>query len=75
MEEIKDADDNDELFDAENDDEDHEDGEKTDAGDAMVERVLSNEMVQEYSYDKKLHQWCKLTFNVSKIISSTLTNI
>nr|XP_014089551.1 DNA-directed RNA polymerase I subunit RPA1 [Bactrocera oleae] len=65
LEEIKDADDDDEMGDAENDDDVNEDVGKTDAGDAMVEKVLSNEMVQEYSYDKELHQWCKLTFHLN----------
>ena len=75
LEEIKDADDDDEMGDAENDDDFNEDVGKTDAGDAMVEKVLSNEMVQEYSYDKELHQWCKLTFHVSIFTTTTVRNI
>ncbi|XP_053969844.1 DNA-directed RNA polymerase I subunit RPA1 [Anastrepha ludens] len=63
LEEIKDADDDDEIGVGENEDE--EDTGKSDTTDALVETVLNNELVQEYTYDKEKHQWCKLTFNLN----------
>ncbi|CAD6991779.1 unnamed protein product [Ceratitis capitata] len=65
LEEIQDAGDDDELVDSENEDEDQQDSGKTDTVDAMTETVLSNDMVQEYTYDKEKHLWCKLTFNLN----------
>ncbi|XP_067615853.1 DNA-directed RNA polymerase I subunit RPA1 isoform X2 [Eurosta solidaginis] len=64
LDELKDADDDYDIEECEYR-EDQQDISKIDTDDAMVEKVLSNEMVQGYSYDKENHLWCELTFKLS----------
>ncbi|XP_017866097.1 PREDICTED: DNA-directed RNA polymerase I subunit RPA1 [Drosophila arizonae] len=70
-----DPDDVEEIIDA-NDDEDEHDEEDADGNeqaneennevdDKSVEKLLSNQMVQDYTYDKDQHLWCRVKLNLS----------
>ncbi|EDW32058.1 GL11448 [Drosophila persimilis] len=71
-----DPDDVEELHDANDDDEEQEDdqeeeenggdgNENADVDDKSVEKLLSNQMVKDYTFDKENHLWCKVKLQLS----------
>ncbi|TDG42262.1 hypothetical protein AWZ03_011321 [Drosophila navojoa] len=70
-----DPDDVEEIIDANDDEDEHdeEDGdgneqaneENNEVDDKSVEKLLSNQMVQDYTYDKDQHLWCRVKLNLS----------
>ncbi|XP_030388512.1 DNA-directed RNA polymerase I subunit RPA1 isoform X2 [Scaptodrosophila lebanonensis] len=65
VEELKDANDDEEQDEDEDAAPDLSNEGNTEADDKSVEKLLSNEMVKEYTYDKENHLWCKVKLNLS----------
>ncbi|KAH8253394.1 hypothetical protein KR032_005263 [Drosophila birchii] len=68
IEELEDANADDEEVDDQDDDEKGLDGNENgdaEADDKSVEKLLSNEMVKGYTYDKESHLWCQVKLNLS----------
>ncbi|SPP75301.1 DNA-directed RNA polymerase I subunit RPA1 [Drosophila guanche] len=66
LEELRDANDDDEDQEDQDDEENVADGNETaDVDDKSVEKLLSNEMVKDYTFDKENHLWCKVKLHLS----------
>ncbi|KAH8305928.1 hypothetical protein KR018_004137 [Drosophila ironensis] len=67
VEELQDANADDEEVEGSDVDDDAmvEGKENVDVDDKSVEKLLSNEMVKSYTYDKENHLWCELKLNLS----------
>ncbi|XP_017039260.1 DNA-directed RNA polymerase I subunit RPA1 [Drosophila ficusphila] len=64
-EELHDANDDDEEADDQDEEEKGQDGNENDGDDKSVERLLSNDMVKGYTYDKENHLWCQVNLSLS----------
>ncbi|XP_043646284.1 DNA-directed RNA polymerase I subunit RPA1 [Drosophila teissieri] len=65
VEELHDANADDEEVEDEDDEEKGQDVNENDGDDKAVERLLSNDMVKGYTYDKEKHLWCQVKLNLS----------
>ncbi|XP_016947411.1 DNA-directed RNA polymerase I subunit RPA1 [Drosophila biarmipes] len=65
VEELHDANDDDEEADDQEDEEKVKDADENEVDDKSVERLLSNDMVKGYSYDKENHLWCEVKLSLS----------
>ncbi|KAH8348172.1 hypothetical protein KR084_004956 [Drosophila pseudotakahashii] len=65
VEELHDANDDDEEAEDQDDEEKGKDADENNVDDKSVERLLSNDMVKGYTYDKENHLWCQVKLNLS----------
>ncbi|XP_046865726.1 DNA-directed RNA polymerase I subunit RPA1-like [Drosophila willistoni] len=69
VEELQDANEDDEGQDEDEEDEERNDqdngNENAEVDDKSVEKLLSNQMVQDYTYDKEHYLWCRVKLSLS----------